>query len=314
MIQTTGMYTDPITMVGSDITPVFGQVIVTPGNIPSEPPTYTVTTVQAVSITGEIVSRGDLISQVISNGVISGAIASQGNIGIDVAGFRLGGIVAGTDISGNVLTLQDILGDVAIADNLSGRIAAHGEILGDITIGGNITTTGAIFSLGRIGVPSPNSNDLPRSTGLSVTAIDGIVAAEGTIITLGTMNTSQALFDQEDIQSCSTTGDTLNGIFTDEGETLTFGTSCTDLSGLDLMLQNKDNVTVDNQGNLTGTIHYKTFQITGLVSPVPACRANGYDHRPRRQRESLPRISWNRSFCGQRRRSNAARRLHIHGR
>ena len=273
IIQTTGMYTDPITMVESYITPVFGQVITTPGNISSEPPTYTVTTVQATAITGEIISRGDLISQVISDSDITGAIAAQGNIGIVVAGHRLGGVVANGNISGNILTLEDILGDIDIGGDLSGRIAAHEEILSDINIGGIITASGAIFSQGRIGVPSPNTNNLPPATGLNVSAVDGIVAAEGDItnIRVGTTDISHALYYQQDIPSCSITGDTLDGIFTDEGEVLTFGTSCTDLSGLDLMLQNKDNVTTDGQGNLTGTIHYHTFQVTGLVSPVPAC-------------------------------------------
>jgi hypothetical protein len=212
-IQTTGVRTDMTTDFSSPVPADFGRTIAAgPGNVFG---VTTVTTAQGQPIVGKIVSRGNLISQINAGGGISGAVASQGDIGgmLDSAGgkvVRFGGVRANGDLSGDVVALGNIVGDINIAGNLTGRIAANGQaspyfgsggILGDINVLGSAGTAkncGVVISRGEIG-------DANLKTGLTVTGglTNGIFAAEGPITVLNQGNPSPAfiLGDVSDVPS-----------------------------------------------------------------------------------------------------------------
>src|SRR5262249_21075365 len=129
-IQTTGIRTDPITCLTSNVGADLGNVyIATP---PNGRPFVTVTTIDTTgALTGRIISRGKLLSQVAVQR-ITGVVAAQGDIGTTVGSIRLGGIVANGDVSGQIMTLGTINGDLVIHGGLrGGRIAAKGSILGN---------------------------------------------------------------------------------------------------------------------------------------------------------------------------------------
>src|SRR5262249_51474993 len=133
-VQTPGLRTDPITGVVSRIAADLGRLYVDT----SDPhhPSVAATVVQTGGVSGRLVSRGDLISEVFGQGggSLSGVIAAQGNIGKTFTSpsgqsVRLGGIVA----------LGLVLGDITIDGGLrGGRIAARGGIVGDMTINGGL--------------------------------------------------------------------------------------------------------------------------------------------------------------------------------
>jgi len=147
-----------------------------------------VTTIQASDgISGEIISTGDLVSQVHVNGGFSGVLAAGGNLGyLDPSSLkRVGGLAVNGGFSGDVVVLGNIYGDIFINGGLSGRIAAQGApnnlgagrqgILGNININGGMSNTSAIVSAGEIG-------DAGLGTDLDVNgSVKGILAAIGSI-------------------------------------------------------------------------------------------------------------------------------------
>jgi hypothetical protein len=200
-IQTTGVWTNMTTGQTSSIPADFGRVI----NGGGAPSVTTVTTAPGAGISGKIISRGNLFSQINSGGGISGVIATQGDVGgIQYAPngklARFGGIQTTGALSGEVVALGNIFGDINIAGNLNGRVAANGRsfpllptrgILGNINVGGTIgtpTTSAAIVSRGEIG-------DSTLGTGVKMTnkgAIYGMLAAEGPTTVINAGSTSAA--------------------------------------------------------------------------------------------------------------------------
>jgi hypothetical protein len=158
IIQTTGMSIDPITGASSTVPADLGRVYVATSNKGS---VVTASVVQASgTLDGEIISRGNLISQVEPSGNLTGLVAAQGNIGtvFTPSGgttMRLGGITVGNPgsgrtFNGQMLTLGSIIGDVTInGGTVGGRIAARNSILGNVTIVGAIDSNSAIVSGGR---------------------------------------------------------------------------------------------------------------------------------------------------------------------
>ena len=201
-IQTTGVWTNMTTGQTSAIPADFGRVDAAGGEIYG---ITTVTSAPGAGISGQIISRGNLISQIDSGGAMSGVIASQGGIGgiqLGAAGkfVRYGGIQSNGSLTGQVVALGNIFGDISVSGNLTGRIAANGRsspllgatgILGNINVGGSIgstSTNAAIVSRGEIG-------DSTLGTAVRLTshgAIYGILAAEGpiTLVSPGSLSSS----------------------------------------------------------------------------------------------------------------------------
>ena len=151
-------------------------------------------------ISGEIISRGDLVSSIVSEGSISGVIAAQGDLGsiardssgnaiVDSTGSltRYGTISTNGNFSGQIVALGNSFASIDVGGNWQGRMIVAGApiaglaagregILGSITINHNITGQGAIVSGGQIGDPTGDS-----PTSLSVENMNGIVAAIGSI-------------------------------------------------------------------------------------------------------------------------------------
>jgi hypothetical protein len=256
-IQTTGIHTDPITSALSSVTPDLGNVYVATTKGVTAP---TATVISAAGpLSGAIISRGRLVSQVQVHGIVpvqgiseSGVVAAQGDIGVAVGSARLGGIVS-SDVNGEIVTLGNIVGDLVIHGGLrGGRIDAKGSILGNVTISGVIDANAALVSGGSIGNTATGTGltvGSPSSPGL----ISGIVAAGGPINLLaGTI--SPTAFFQGNIGPGNPNKAVLDAIFTNLGQPLGFDlTNSLDLGGLVLILQDLTSLHVGPDGNLTGT-------------------------------------------------------------
>ncbi|HEY7307952.1 MAG TPA: hypothetical protein VH643_01195, partial [Gemmataceae bacterium] len=187
---------------------------------------------------GRIIVGGNLISQVTLKSGLDGVIAVDGDIGDAVT--RFGGITVSTGgVNGQIVALGNVFGDINITGGLSGRIAARGNILGNLSIGGGISTTGAIVSAGQIG-------DETCGTQLNISGKDkGILAAEEDINFGATGSLNQAgLFENVGSPFAA-----IDAIFTDHGVLL----DVTVPSELALLLKDLLALSVDSNGNLTGT-------------------------------------------------------------
>jgi hypothetical protein len=220
-------------------------------------------------IIGKVISRHDLVSQILLNGGMSGAIAAQGDIGaiqrdpsgnavLDASGhlIRFGGIQVSGGIGGQIVALGNIFGDIASNGIPNGRIAAKGRavpglaatrkgILGNININGNIDPGGAIVSAGLIG-------DQVGGTALNVNNVKGILAAEAGIAFGQTGNLNAAsIFNPASGDDARA----IDWIFTNGGVDLAFDLvpGSLDLGGLALILTDLRNLRVVN-GRLTGTV------------------------------------------------------------
>jgi hypothetical protein len=210
------------------------------------------TTVHATGgISGQIISRGSLISQVVSNKGITGVIAAQGDIGViqldangnavlDASGHltRYGGISCNGSFGGQVVALGNLYGDLTIQDDLTGRVAVNGRlvpglaptrfgILGNVIIIGALAPSAAMVSRGVIG-------DAAGGTVLTSGAIQGILAAEVTISfgATGSRN-GAAIFDP----ATGANAAAIDAIFTHNHMPLSFDLTGLDLGGLKLILQ-----------------------------------------------------------------------------
>jgi hypothetical protein len=239
IIQTTGVRIDPITGASSAVPADFGRVFVATSN---KGPFVTTSVVQASgALSGEIISRGNLISLVEPSGNLTGLVAAQGNIGTFFTSggklTRLGGITVGNPgsgrtLNGQVLTLGSIIGDVTISGGtVGGRIAAQNSILGNVTIVGTIDSNSALVSGGSIGSSL-------YGTKLNSGNISGIVAAVGPI-NVGTIGTtSSARFYGTNLNTTdSASAAAIDAIFADMGNPLAFDKSGLDLAGLNEILQ-----------------------------------------------------------------------------
>jgi hypothetical protein len=165
-----------------------------------------VTTIQAggLGLSGKILAKGNLVSQVNLQCGLGGVVATDGDIGtIQTTGgaaklnpngslIRFGGIVVCSGgITGQIIALGNAFGDITVGGWLSGRIAVKGNqgeyglasfrygILGNVSVCGGVSSTGAIVSSGLIGDDGTNNitND-KYGTHLTIIGRDqGIIAA-----------------------------------------------------------------------------------------------------------------------------------------
>lgn len=215
------------------------------------------------AITGQIISRGNLISTVSTNSAFNGVIAAQGNIGViqlaaggtpvlsGSALIRFGGIsITGAD-SGQVIALGNIFGNLTISGSMTGRVTAQGQSIAGLAtsrmgILGYITATNfgsgaAIVSGGLIG-------DATSGTTVNLGNAKGFVAAAGAVNLSGTTITANSL-----IQNATGSNLTaISAIFTNNDQPLSFDTGG-NLAGLALMESDLANL-MDNGGVLSGTI------------------------------------------------------------
>src|SRR5262249_50762004 len=241
--------------------PIFGTIQTTSGDIGLAMTntrgvivrTTTINTNQG--ITGQIISRGNLVSQITSQKAFSGVIAAQGDIGVANINAtthqlvsRFGGILSNGQLTGDIIALGNIVGDITAKNGVGGRITAKGHavagllatqigILGNISVSGNIQVGSAIVSGGEIG-------DAASGTLLSSGAIKSIVAAEGPINFGGTGSTSGSFIVQN--QTTGANHDAIEAIFVPS----TFDITPGDLAGLSLILTHLNALHVVN-GTLT---------------------------------------------------------------
>ncbi len=249
-VQTTGLRTDPITGVVSRITADLGRLYV--DTTDPHRPFVTSTVVQTDGISGRLVSRADLVSEVVGQGggALSGVIAAQGNIGKTLTypsgqSVRLGGIVAHGEVSADIVALGLILGDVEIDGGLrGGRIAARGGIVGNLTINGGLDSGSAIVSGGAIG-------DAGLGTRLTVHGDNkGFIAAKGAILDAADLR--GVVFNNVGAVPGNANAAAIDAVFTELGQPLAFDLSGLDLAGLDDVVRDLSALRVGSDGNLTG--------------------------------------------------------------
>ena len=194
-IQTTGVRTDPVTGDTSYIPADLGRVYVDQPGGRNVQPYVTATTIQGQgpdSFRGQIISRGNLISSVRSDGGCTGLIAVQGNFGAVTTLLgtptRVGGLSVNGGFDGQLVVLGNDYGDLTFHGGLTGgRIAVQGTggarsgILGNVVVDRGLYPTGAIGAGSAI-VSGGEIGDADYGTSLSVAdGNQGIVAAIGAI-------------------------------------------------------------------------------------------------------------------------------------
>jgi hypothetical protein len=234
-----------------------------------------VTTISAggggLTSTGKIIAKGNLVSLVTIKSGLDGVIAVDGDIGViqtvngvakmnpDGSLIRFGGITVSTGgLSGEVIALGNVFGDISVSGGLSGRIAVQGRpgefglastrfgILGNVAIGGGISTTGAVLSDGVIG-------DSAGGTQLTISGTDKGILAAGQGINFGatgSLNTA-GIFNPATGANLAA----IDAIFTNNHVELdvTHRDQAGQLDQLNLILQDLLALTVNNNGQLTGT-------------------------------------------------------------
>jgi len=261
IIQTTGIRIDPFTGGQSTVNADLGRLIVNAkGKI-----TGVTTISSAGAITGQIISRGDLVSSITTKGAFSGLISAQGNIGAvlrNVSGAvvtttagaitRYGGITVGA-ASGQIIAMGNILCNVTIGGSLTGRIVAQGAamlglaatrigILGNVSIKATLETNAAIISGGSMG-------DVINKTFVTWKKANGFVAA------LGAMNIAKSPIAAANVFANTlgtANGQAITAIFTNAAAPLTFDTGG-NLQGLAL-IRSDLNALTPGVGGLGGTI------------------------------------------------------------
>jgi hypothetical protein len=245
--------------------PIFGTIQTTSGDIGraiTSGGTIVGTTIIDADhgISGRIISRGNLVSQITSQTDFSGVIAAQGDIGVANINAtthqlvsRFGGILSKGQFTGDVVALGNIVGDIEADGGFNGRITAKGHavagllatqtgILGNIRVSGEIDAGSAIVSGGEIG-------DAASGTSLSSGAIEGIIAAER-LINFGNTGSTSGSFIRPIAMGHNLA--TIVAIFTDDhGVPLTFDMTTLDLAGLNLILTDLNSLHVVND-TLTG--------------------------------------------------------------
>jgi len=237
-----------------------GRVVLTNGVISS------VTTIFANgAITGQIISRGSLISTVKTNGAFTGVIAAQGDIGtiqrdgsgnaVTTAGAltRFGGITIGGADSGQIIALGNLYGNVTVSGTMTGRMAVSGQAVAGLAatrygILGNVTVS--TFALGSAIISGGLAGDLAGGTTLALGTAKGFVAAAGSA-NLSASTTIAAANLIQNVHSGSNWA-AINAIFTNSGASLLFDTGGS-LLGLGLIETDLTNIQ-DAGGILSGTI------------------------------------------------------------
>jgi hypothetical protein len=260
-IETTGIRIDPRTADQTAVNADIGQFTYDKtGAIDG------VTTITAkLGITGQIISRGNLISTV-SAKTFSGTIAVQGDIGVLVTApvspavvgppsplTRFGGISIGGNDSGQIIALGNAFGDLSITGTLSGRIAVQGQavasldagrdgILGNVRLG-KLTSSAAVISGGMIG-------DVDGGTAFKSSAVkSGFLAADGAINFAKGMKVPAANIFANSQGTAN--GAAIDAIFTNNSTAIQFDTGG-NLAGLALIETDLSAIAVVG-GNLAGT-------------------------------------------------------------
>jgi hypothetical protein len=262
-IQTTGVRTDPVTGATSEIPADLGRAyVVTPGGR-SARPYVTATTIGGQgtdSLTGRIISRGNLISSIRSDAGATGLIAAQGNFGAMTSLLgtptRVGGLLVNGGFSGQLVVLGNDYGDLTFNGGLTGgRIAVEGTggaqsgILGNVIIDRGLYPTGSIGAGSAI-VSGGEIGDASLGTALSVTdGNQGIVAAIG-VIRLGTGPLGGSKFNN--VGAGNPNAAAIDAIFTDDGQPLELDLPNQPLAGLALILEDLAALHVDSEGHLAG--------------------------------------------------------------
>jgi Concanavalin A-like lectin/glucanases superfamily/PKD domain/Matrixin len=251
--QTTGLRTDPITGATSTVSADWGRVYVAFDS--TGKPFLTTTFVHSAGggVTGQLISRGRLLSQVVADGGVAGTavIAVQGDLGVQVGSARLGGITSNGPLSGSTIVLGNLVGDSTINGGLkSGRLAVNGSVLGNLTINGTLDGRSALVVRGNIGTVSGTT----AVTSLWVSDVQGILATEGSIVFGKTPTTSKAAFYGQNVTG--TNKGFLDAIFTQDGTSsgpkiTSFGLY-PDLSGLNLIVTHLGHLTASG-GKLAST-------------------------------------------------------------
>jgi hypothetical protein len=257
VIQTTGLRTDPITGATSTVPADLGRVYV--GFDWRGGPYLTSTTLHSEggALTGQIISRGNLVSQIIADGGIAGTgiIAVQGDLGVMVGSTRLGGIVSNGPLSGETIVLGNVVANSTINGGLkTGRVGVYGNITGNLTINGTIDGRSALVVHGNVGTSaapalSQNGNIL------------GIVAVEGNLFASKLGSTNKALFYGKNLTAGVNKG-WIDAVFTQDGSNAflvppgtptitTFGTG-TDLTTVNLLVTHLSHLTASG-GNLASS-------------------------------------------------------------
>jgi hypothetical protein len=206
-------------------------------------------------LSGEVVSRNNLISLISSNGGnggMNGIIAAQGDLGVSLSipgqPSRLGGVQVSGNVSGQVIVLGKARGDIIFSGGLkSGRITAKGGFLGNVILQA-VDNKSAIVSGGLIGVPA-----VPGVTGTGLSVLSGtnfgIIAAKGLITFANSFTNQGSIFNNV---GTSANGAAIDAIFTNNSLPLAFDLSGLDLQGLALIQSDLLALRVSN-GTLTGT-------------------------------------------------------------
>ncbi|HEU5118265.1 MAG TPA: hypothetical protein VFT74_16725, partial [Isosphaeraceae bacterium] len=237
-IQTTGLWTDPVTGLVSSVAGDFGRVYL--DNLHH-------LTVSSLSLghefAGSLLVAGDLLSQVTVNGGLgnSSAILVGGNLGTVVNSTVLGGLTINGGDSGVIGIGGSVFADIRINGGLNSgaSIASGGSILGNLGINGGLDKNSSVVARGIIGNPT-------TGTSLSLNGNNqGIIAARGAI--------QFSKFVRGSVFNAAAATDTpsavvIDAIFTDDSthQPLQFSTNPLELDGLSELLFHLSSLKVKN--------------------------------------------------------------------
>jgi hypothetical protein len=278
MIQTTGERTDPVTGAVSQVSADLGRIYLVPATGRNGAAYATSTIIDGggtFSFTGEIISRGNLLSTVRSDGGGAGTIAVAGDLGAltainPKAKTRVGGVLINGVYSGQIVVMGSAIGDMTFNGDLfssgiavEGRISAVAAARDSISIG---TTTGIVGNLtverrldNNQGVILGNSSIISGGVigdldfGTSITVQDGnqgIVAAIGSILTPPTG--PGHVYANAGVNPNGSNAAAIDAIFTNGGVPLSLDITGENLDGLALILADLVFLSVGPDGNLTG--------------------------------------------------------------
>ncbi len=279
-IVTTGLSTDPITGLVSQVAGDFGRIYLDDHN------RLTTTNLSLGSkFAGSLLVAGNLLSRITINGGLdeTSLIAAGGNLGALVGSTRLGGLTINGGDSGAILVGGDVLGPITVNGGLSfgssilvggsisapitinggvaGFLVSLGDVTGDVSVNGGLGSGGSIASGGSIlgnlsinGGMAKNSSVVARGvignpvTGTRFTLNGnnrGIIAAKDAIQFARSANGS--VFKNTAVND-PPSATVIDAIFTDQasGQPIQFTTNPVNLDGLIELLNHLTSLKVKN--------------------------------------------------------------------